>query len=177
MTAPATAHELDAFLRRNGGRTPGSAAVVLEGLAALVSSECVALSVWDPVLGRHRALARRRRPAHAARLRPRRLPGPGAAAAALHGRSRRRRRGGGCSSDPGPARYAPTARSNLLELVAAGPVLLVLDGPTYVASNGAALLAEAADRAGARGHRLRVEVPPGPGRHALELSGLLTLLG
>ena len=72
---------------------------------------------------------------------------------------------------------AAEIRDRLLELVAAGPVLLVLDGPTYVASNGAALLAEAADRAGARGHRLRVEVPPGPARHALELSGLLTLLG
>lgn len=57
MTALATAHELGAFLRRNGGRTPGSAAVVLEGLATVVPSDCVALSVWDPVLGRHRALA------------------------------------------------------------------------------------------------------------------------
>ncbi|MBN9790011.1 hypothetical protein DMP17_15585 [Pseudonocardia sp. TMWB2A] len=72
---------------------------------------------------------------------------------------------------------AAEIRDRLLELVAAGPVLLVLDGPTYVASNGSALLAEAADRAGARGQRLRVEVPPGPARHALELSGLLTLLG
>ena len=57
MTALATARELGAFFRRNGGRTPGSAAVVLDGLVALVSSGCAALSGWDPALGRHRALA------------------------------------------------------------------------------------------------------------------------
>lgn len=57
MTALTAARELTAFLHRNGGRTAGSAAVVLEGLRAVVPSDCLALSVWDPVRGRHRTLA------------------------------------------------------------------------------------------------------------------------
>lgn len=57
MTALAATRELRAFLRRNGSRTAGSAAVVLDGLATVVPSDCRAVSVWDPVLGRHRTLA------------------------------------------------------------------------------------------------------------------------
>ncbi|RTL68415.1 MAG: LuxR family transcriptional regulator [Pseudonocardiaceae bacterium] len=57
MTALAAAQDLRSFLRRNGSRTVGSALAVAEGLRAIVPSDCLALSVWDPGLGRHRALA------------------------------------------------------------------------------------------------------------------------
>lgn len=57
MTALAAAQDLRSFLRRNGSRTVGSALAVAEGLRAIVPSDCLALSVWDPALGRHRALA------------------------------------------------------------------------------------------------------------------------
>ncbi|MFC7655790.1 LuxR C-terminal-related transcriptional regulator [Pseudonocardia benzenivorans] len=57
MTALGTAYELRSFLRRNGSRSVGSALAVAECLRTIVPSDCLALSVWDPVLGRHRALA------------------------------------------------------------------------------------------------------------------------
>ncbi|GAY12516.1 helix-turn-helix transcriptional regulator [Pseudonocardia sp. N23] len=57
MTALAAAQDLRSFLRRNGSRTVGSALAVAEGLREIVPSDCLALSVWDPALGRHRALA------------------------------------------------------------------------------------------------------------------------
>ncbi|GAA4546244.1 helix-turn-helix transcriptional regulator [Pseudonocardia xishanensis] len=57
MTALAAAQELRSFLRRNGSRTPGSALAAAECLRSIVPSDCLALSVWDAGLGRHRTLA------------------------------------------------------------------------------------------------------------------------
>ncbi|WP_226353703.1 hypothetical protein [Pseudonocardia sp. ICBG601] len=57
MTALAVARELSSFLRRHGSRTPGSAEAAAESLRSIVSSDCLALSVWDPGRRRHRALA------------------------------------------------------------------------------------------------------------------------
>lgn len=56
MEALAAARELGAFLRRHDGRSPASA-FIAEGLNDVVSSDCLALSVWDPVRRRHHALA------------------------------------------------------------------------------------------------------------------------
>ncbi|MCD2188989.1 helix-turn-helix transcriptional regulator [Actinomycetospora soli] len=57
MSGLRAARELRAFLRRHGCRTPGPASAVLDGLAAIVPSDCLALSAWDPASGRHRTLA------------------------------------------------------------------------------------------------------------------------
>lgn len=57
MTALAAARELRSFLRRHGSRTPGSALAAAESLRSIVPSDCLALSVWDGGLGRHRTLA------------------------------------------------------------------------------------------------------------------------
>ncbi|WP_432845343.1 response regulator transcription factor [Amycolatopsis sp. CA-161197] len=57
MTALSAARELRSFLRRNGSRSPGAATAALDGLHAVVPSECSALSVWDPVARHHRSLA------------------------------------------------------------------------------------------------------------------------
>ncbi|MEJ2867810.1 LuxR C-terminal-related transcriptional regulator [Actinomycetospora sp. OC33-EN08] len=57
MTALSAARDLRAFLARHGARDVASASVVLEGLRAVVPSDCAAVSVWDPVAGRHRTLA------------------------------------------------------------------------------------------------------------------------
>ncbi|WP_433799972.1 helix-turn-helix transcriptional regulator [Actinomycetospora sp. CA-084318] len=57
MSRLRAARELRAFLRRHGSRTAGPATAVLETLGAIVPSDCLALSAWDPATGRHRTLA------------------------------------------------------------------------------------------------------------------------
>ncbi|MDL5156124.1 helix-turn-helix transcriptional regulator [Actinomycetospora termitidis] len=55
MTALAAARELSGSLGRREGR-PATVAIA-EGLGRVVRSDCLALSVWDPVRRRHRTLA------------------------------------------------------------------------------------------------------------------------
>ncbi|SHK68633.1 Autoinducer binding domain-containing protein [Pseudonocardia thermophila] len=57
MSAVTAARELRSLLRRHGSRTPGSAAAALDALTAVVPADCVSLSAWDPVKGKHRTLA------------------------------------------------------------------------------------------------------------------------
>lgn len=57
MSGLRAARELRSFLRRNGSRTSGSAAVVVEALHAIVPADCLAMSTWDPAKRRHRTLA------------------------------------------------------------------------------------------------------------------------
>jgi PAS domain S-box-containing protein len=72
---------------------------------------------------------------------------------------------------------AAALRGPLLAHLARHDVTLEIPASCYLASNGAALLAEAAEAARAAGHHLRLEVPPRSApRRVLEIIGLTGLL-